>query len=146
MKFWKVDDNGVSRSNDAWPVFGYYLIHLKALIGWAMALVVFILNLVIYKNPKVLGFPNFDQSEDFQGERTRLFGWIFWIAGISFIFHSFGLRKLGRRLVTIANNKDIRSDLPWYVDPSPAVVFGLKQYSKLVQLSAQYVTLEPCSI
>ena len=66
-----------------------------------MALVVFILNLVIYKNPMVLGFPDFNQSEDFQGERTRLFGWIFWIAGISFIFHSFGLRKLGRRLVKI---------------------------------------------
>ena len=103
-----------------------------------MAVVVFILNLVIYKNPKVLGIPDFDQSEDFQGERTRLFGWIFWIAGISFIFHSFGLRKMGRRLVKIVNNK--------YVDPSPAVVFGLKQFLKLVQLSAQYVTLEPFSI
>ena len=72
-----------------------------------MALVVFILNLVIYKNPKVLGFPDFDQSEDFQDERTRLFGWIFWIAGISFIFHSFGLRKLGQRSVRIVKNEEI---------------------------------------
>ena len=75
-----------------------------------MALVVFILNLVIYKNPKVLGFPDFDQSEDFQDERTRLFGWIFWIAGISFIFHSFGLRKLGHRSVKIVKNEEVCSN------------------------------------
>ena len=105
MKFWKVDENS------AFSVLKTYLtsfrgtrcyfIRDKALIGWTMALVVFILNVVIYKNPKLLGFPDFDKSEDFQGERTRLFGWIFWIAGISFIFHSFGLRKLGQRSATV---------------------------------------------
>ena len=46
----------------------------------------------------VFNLPHFDESEEFQNERTRLFGWIFWIAGISFIFHSFGLRKEGHRV------------------------------------------------
>ena len=105
VKFWKVDENNIFSVLKTYLTSfrgtRCYLIRYKALIGWTMALVVFILNVVIYKNPELLGFPNFDKSEDFQGERTRLFGWIFWIAGISFIFHSFGLRKLGQRSVRI---------------------------------------------
>ena len=54
--------------------------------------------LIGYLFQSVFNLPNFDEEEDFQNERTRLFVWIFWIAGISFIFHSFGLRKEGQKI------------------------------------------------
>ena len=44
-------------------------------------------------DPSAFNFPHFDKSEDFKDERIRLFGWIFWIAGISLIFNSFGLSR-----------------------------------------------------